>query len=185
MEQPVGEDVASLPVGRELNLALAARVKELARYRSEFFGRLQAVLGERGGGMAYLREVLAEIYPRALLDETVRVAARCTFSLGELPGAGRARALARLLERMVGYSRLIEMVARWGTPRELVASLGAEHVVEFGVEGTGGFIEEHHFRVMQDGAPNGESLLHTAREGADEVASPRVQSDHLKNFCNP
>ena len=34
-------------LGRELNLALAARVKELARYRSEFFGRLQAVLGER------------------------------------------------------------------------------------------------------------------------------------------
>ena len=34
-------------LGRELNLALAGRVKELARYRSEFFGRLQAVLGER------------------------------------------------------------------------------------------------------------------------------------------
>ena len=30
------------------------------------------------------REVLAGLYPRALLDETVRVAARCTFSLDEL-----------------------------------------------------------------------------------------------------
>ena len=30
------------------------------------------------------REVLAGIYPRALLDETVRVARRCTFSLDEL-----------------------------------------------------------------------------------------------------
>lgn len=34
-------------LGRELNLALAARVKELTRFRSEFFGRLRAVLGER------------------------------------------------------------------------------------------------------------------------------------------
>ncbi|WP_068804527.1 peptidoglycan -binding protein [Thauera phenolivorans] len=36
-------------LGRELNLALAARVQELARYRSEFFGRLRAALGEREG----------------------------------------------------------------------------------------------------------------------------------------
>ena len=34
-------------LGRELNIALAARVQELNRYRSEFFGRLRAVLGER------------------------------------------------------------------------------------------------------------------------------------------
>lgn len=34
-------------LGRELNLALAARVQELNRYRSEFFGRLRSVLGER------------------------------------------------------------------------------------------------------------------------------------------
>lgn len=34
-------------LGRELNLALAARVQELNRYRSEFFGRLRAVLGNR------------------------------------------------------------------------------------------------------------------------------------------
>ncbi|MGY6518147.1 MAG: peptidoglycan -binding protein [Lysobacteraceae bacterium] len=34
-------------LGRRLNLALAQRVGELERYRSEFFGRLRAVLGER------------------------------------------------------------------------------------------------------------------------------------------
>ncbi|HRP98755.1 MAG TPA: peptidoglycan -binding protein [Rhodocyclaceae bacterium] len=34
-------------LGRELNIALAARVQELTRFRSEFFGRLRAVLGER------------------------------------------------------------------------------------------------------------------------------------------
>jgi chemotaxis protein MotB len=34
-------------LGRRLNLALASRVEELARFRSEFFGRLRQVLGER------------------------------------------------------------------------------------------------------------------------------------------
>lgn len=34
-------------LGRRLNLALATKVRELARYRSEFFGRLREVLGER------------------------------------------------------------------------------------------------------------------------------------------
>ncbi len=41
------KDLKIEELGRELNLALAARVQELARYRSEFFGRLQAVLGKR------------------------------------------------------------------------------------------------------------------------------------------
>ena len=34
-------------LGRELNLALVAQVRELNQYRSEFFGRLRALLGER------------------------------------------------------------------------------------------------------------------------------------------
>lgn len=34
-------------LGRRLNLALATKVRELTRYRSEFLGRLRAVLGER------------------------------------------------------------------------------------------------------------------------------------------
>ncbi len=41
------KDLKIEELGRELNLALAARVQELARYRSEFFGRLRAVLGAR------------------------------------------------------------------------------------------------------------------------------------------
>lgn len=41
------KDLKIEELGRELNLALAGRVKELARYRSEFFGRLQDVLGKR------------------------------------------------------------------------------------------------------------------------------------------
>jgi chemotaxis protein MotB len=34
-------------LGRRLNLALASKVEELARFRSEFFGRLREVLGDR------------------------------------------------------------------------------------------------------------------------------------------
>ncbi len=34
-------------LGRRLNLALARKVQELARYRSDFFGRLRAILGDR------------------------------------------------------------------------------------------------------------------------------------------
>ncbi len=34
-------------LGRRLNAALAARVRELSKYRSDFFGRLREVLGER------------------------------------------------------------------------------------------------------------------------------------------
>ena len=35
-------------LGQRLNRALAAKVEELSRYRSEFFGRLREVLGDRG-----------------------------------------------------------------------------------------------------------------------------------------
>src|SRR6476660_67667 len=34
-------------LGQRLNVALAQRVQELTRYRSEFFGRLRAILGNR------------------------------------------------------------------------------------------------------------------------------------------
>jgi chemotaxis protein MotB len=34
-------------LGRRLNLALATKVQELARFRSEFFGRLREIIGER------------------------------------------------------------------------------------------------------------------------------------------
>jgi chemotaxis protein MotB len=40
-------EIANL--GKRLNSALASKVEELARYRSEFFGRLRQVLGDRPG----------------------------------------------------------------------------------------------------------------------------------------
>jgi chemotaxis protein MotB len=41
------QDVTIADLGRRLNEALASKVEELARYRSEFFGRLRQVLGDR------------------------------------------------------------------------------------------------------------------------------------------
>ncbi len=43
------QEVQIADLGRKLNLALATKVQELARYRSEFFGRLRKVLGNRPG----------------------------------------------------------------------------------------------------------------------------------------
>jgi len=42
------EDLAKIDeLGNKLNVALAQKVEELARYRSEFFGRLKEILGDR------------------------------------------------------------------------------------------------------------------------------------------
>ncbi len=43
--QQAQEKIADL--GQRLNVALAQRVQELSRYRSDFFGRLRAILGDR------------------------------------------------------------------------------------------------------------------------------------------
>jgi chemotaxis protein MotB len=44
------EDQATITdLGKRLNQALASKVQELTRYRSEFFGKLREVLGERRG----------------------------------------------------------------------------------------------------------------------------------------
>ncbi|QIB33392.1 peptidoglycan -binding protein [Ancylobacter pratisalsi] len=49
-EQKDKESQARLTdLGRRLNVALAQRVQELTRYRSEFFGRLNRILGNRPG----------------------------------------------------------------------------------------------------------------------------------------
>jgi chemotaxis protein MotB len=45
--QGKAKDVRIDELGKELNLALANKVNELQRYRSDFFGKLRAVLGNR------------------------------------------------------------------------------------------------------------------------------------------
>ena len=86
-------EVKIADLGRRLNVALATKVQELARYRSEFFGRLREVLGDRkdilvvGDRFVFQSELLfasgsAEIGPEgqiqlARLAQTLReVAAR-------------------------------------------------------------------------------------------------------------
>src|SRR5690606_30275647 len=41
------QQVQIADLGKRLNVALATKVQELARYRSEFFGRLREILGSR------------------------------------------------------------------------------------------------------------------------------------------
>ena len=60
------QEVQISDLGRRLNVALASKVQELARYRSEFFGRLREVLGKRkdvrivGDRFVFQSEVLFE-----------------------------------------------------------------------------------------------------------------------------
>lgn len=60
------QNVQIVDLGKRLNAALASKVEELARYRSEFFGRLREVLGDRkdvqivGDRFVFQSEVLFE-----------------------------------------------------------------------------------------------------------------------------
>ena len=62
-------------LGRRLNVALAQRVQELSRYRSEFFGRLRAILGNRpdirivGDRFVFQSEVFFDTGQAQLLPE--------------------------------------------------------------------------------------------------------------------
>jgi len=62
-------------LGQRLNVALAKRVQELSRYRSEFFGRLRAILGNRpdirivGDRFVFQSEVFFDTGQALLLPE--------------------------------------------------------------------------------------------------------------------
>src|SRR5207302_1484548 len=62
-------------LGQRLNVALAQRVQELSRYRSEFFGRLRAILGNRpdirvvGDRFVFQSEVLFDSGSAAIKPE--------------------------------------------------------------------------------------------------------------------
>eukprot|EP01037_Dinobryon_pediforme_P008221 gene8221-8305_t len=61
-------------LGSRLNVALAQKVQELARYRSDFFGRLREILGERpgirvvGDRFVFESEVLFELGQASISD---------------------------------------------------------------------------------------------------------------------
>ncbi len=82
-------------LGRRLNVALAQRVQELSRYRSDFFGRLRQILGDRpdirivGDRFVFQSEVLFatgsdEISP-AGAEELSKVADAVKQLLSEIP----------------------------------------------------------------------------------------------------
>lgn len=77
-------------LGQRLNVALAQRVQELARYRSEFFGRLRAILGNRadirvvGDRFVFQSEVFFDAGQAALLTDGRSELDRLASALVEL-----------------------------------------------------------------------------------------------------
>ncbi len=79
-------------LGQRLNQALASKVAELARYRSEFFGRLRAILGNRadiriqGDRFVFQSEVLFEQASAELGEPGRRQLDRLAKTLIEISG---------------------------------------------------------------------------------------------------
>src|SRR5438132_449275 len=83
-------------LGQRLNVALAQRVQELSRYRSEFFGRLRAILGNRqdirvvGDRFVFQSEVLFDTGSAAIRPdgkvELDKLAAALTELEKQIPG---------------------------------------------------------------------------------------------------
>src|ERR1700726_5183998 len=77
-------------LGSRLNVALAQRVQELSRYRSEFFGRLRAILGNRpdirivGDRFVFQSEVFFDTGQATLLPEGIAELDTVASALAEL-----------------------------------------------------------------------------------------------------
>src|SRR3978361_1294456 len=77
-------------LGQRLNVALAQRVQELTRYRSEFFGRLRAILGNRpdvrivGDRFVFQSEVFFDTGQAVLLPEGRAELDKLASALGDL-----------------------------------------------------------------------------------------------------
>ena len=77
-------------LGQRLNVALAQRVQELTRYRSEFFGRLREILGNRpdirvvGDRFVFQSEVLFDAGSAALKPEALPALDKVADALREL-----------------------------------------------------------------------------------------------------
>ncbi len=84
------QEVQISDLGRRLNVALASKVQELARYRSEFFGRLREVLGNRqdvrivGDRFVFQSEVLFETGSAELGELGQRQLAQLAQTLNEI-----------------------------------------------------------------------------------------------------
>jgi chemotaxis protein MotB len=84
------QDVQIVDLGRRLNAALVNKVEELARYRSEFFGRLRQVLGDRpdvrivGDRFVFQSEVLFAVGSAELGDPGKQQLTKLAATLREL-----------------------------------------------------------------------------------------------------
>ncbi len=84
------QEVQISDLGRRLNVALASKVQELARYRSEFFGRLREVLGNRqdvrivGDRFVFQSEVLFETGSAELGEPGQRQLGQLAQTLNEI-----------------------------------------------------------------------------------------------------
>jgi chemotaxis protein MotB len=84
------QDVQIVDLGKRLNAALVNKVEELARYRSEFFGRLRQVLGDRpdvrivGDRFVFQSEVLFGIGSADLADPGKQQLTKLAATLREL-----------------------------------------------------------------------------------------------------
>jgi chemotaxis protein MotB len=95
------EDEATISdLGRRLNRALASKVQELTRYRSEFFGRLRGVLGHRRG-------------VRIVGDRFVFQSEVLFASGSDLLALGGQAQIAKLAATLVEISRQIPAEINW------------------------------------------------------------------------
>jgi chemotaxis protein MotB len=84
------QEVQIADLGKRLNVALASKVQELARYRSEFFGRLREILGNRqdirivGDRFVFQSEVLFASGSATIADEGRGQLARLASTLKEI-----------------------------------------------------------------------------------------------------
>jgi chemotaxis protein MotB len=77
-------------LGKRLNVALAQRVQELQRYRSDFFGRLKEILGNRqdirvvGDRFVFQSEVLFQVGQEAVNDDGRKALDKLALAIIEL-----------------------------------------------------------------------------------------------------
>ncbi len=90
-EETIAErDIEIEDLGRQLNLALVSRVRQLERYRSEFFERLSAVLGQRddiqivGDRFVFASEVLFDTASDEVSEQGLRQLIRLAETLKAL-----------------------------------------------------------------------------------------------------
>jgi chemotaxis protein MotB len=88
--ETVAQNVQILDLGKRLNMALASKVQELARFRSEFFGRLREVLENRrdirivGDRFVFQSEVLFESGSATIAFDGVSELRRLAAALNEI-----------------------------------------------------------------------------------------------------